>query len=294
MTQITNCPVCKETAFNDFLKCKDYTVSSELFQIQECINCSFRFTNPIPNTDKLGNYYESEDYISHSNTSKDLISKIYQIARSYALKSKYNIVTNRVKGKNLLDIGSGTGDFMKHCSDNNLVVSGIEPSDKAREYGIKNYGLQIFKESQLKEWEDKKFDIISMWHVLEHVVPLNERIVEIKRLLKDSGKVFIAVPNCNSYDAKHYGKNWAAYDVPRHLYHFRKDDMAKLWAKHDCRIEEVLPMKLDSYYVSLLSEKYKGSKLLSYPKGFLTGLRSNLKAKRSGEWSSLIYVISKA
>lgn len=293
MKTLTNCPVCSETSTTPFLSCTDYTVSKENFSIVECSNCGFRYTNPIPLLTELGSYYESEDYISHSNTSKDLISKIYQRARKIALQNKYNIVSSRVQGKNLLDIGSGTGEFLHFSKSNGLIVKGIEPSLAARNSAIRAYNLEIFEEEKLQQWEDESFDIITLWHVLEHVYDLKERIKEIKRLLKKDGKIFIAVPNCAAYDAVYYKDYWAAYDVPRHLYHFRKEQMQILWEKIGCTIEEILPMKMDSYYVSLLSEKYKGSGFLSYFKGFIHGLRSNMKAQKSGEWSSLIYVISK-
>ena len=293
MNQLSNCPVCNNTDFKDFLVCKDYTVSQEKFTVQECNNCNFRFTNPIPEESKIGSYYESEDYISHSNTSKDLISKIYQRARKKAIENKFNLVRDRSKGERLLEIGSGNGEFLSYCRHNNLIVNGIEPSKQARNMAIKNFDLKIFEEDQLKNWESESFDSITMWHVLEHVYDLNDRVSEMKRLLKQDGKVFIAVPNCASYDAEKYKEDWAAYDVPRHLYHFRKEQMSKLWEKRGCQVEEILPMKLDSYYVSLLSEKYKGRGFMSYINGFFSGLRSNMKAKQTGEWSSLIYVISK-
>ena len=293
MKNISNCPVCNSTSFSSFLVCKDYTVSKEEFQIVECNSCQFRFTNPIPEENAIGQYYESEDYISHSNTSKDLISKIYQKARKGAIENKHQLVSSRVSGRDWLDIGCGTGDFMSYCKSKGLNIKGIEPSEKARAFGIQEYGLEIFPEKALEDFSPESVDAITMWHVLEHVYPLQNRVKKILSLLRPNGVAFIAVPNCNSLDARIYKAHWAAYDVPRHLYHFRIDQMKKLWADNGGEVEEILPMKLDSYYVSLLSEKYKGSGLLAYPKAFINGLRSNLAAKNSGEWSSLIYVIRK-
>ena len=293
MKTINNCPICASDSHSHFVNCVDYTVSKDQFQIVECSDCGFRFTNPIPAEEEIGPYYESEDYISHSNTNKDLISKIYQIARRYSLQKKYSIVSSRVEGKMLLDIGCGTGDFMAYSKYKGLIINGIEPSETARDFAIQEHQVEVFEEEQLNSWEDESFDIISLWHVLEHVYPLNQRAKEIGRLLKKGGKAFVAVPNCESYDAKKYGPFWAAYDVPRHLYHFRQKQMVMLWENNDCKVEEILPMKLDAYYVSLLSEKYKESGIMAYPKAFFNGLMSNLKARKSGEWSSLIYVISK-
>jgi len=293
MKKITQCPICNSTDHQDFLECKDFTVSQEKFIIQECKSCGFRFTNPIPGNEALANYYESEDYISHSNTSKDLISKVYQIARKGAIRKKHRMVSDRVAGSNWLDIGSGTGDFMLHCKDNHLNIKGIEPSGKARNFGIAEYGLEIYNESKLNDFAEGSFDAITLWHVLEHVYDLQDRVAKIKSLLKPKGKAFIAVPNCASLDAKLYQEHWAAYDVPRHLYHFRQKQMNQLWEMHGAEIEEVLPMKLDAYYVSLLSEKYKNSGAIGYPKAVINGLKSNISASRNGEWSSLIYVIRK-
>lgn len=293
MKNIPACPVCNSADFELNLVCKDHTVSHDSFKIQECSTCGFRFTNPIPEEIDLSNYYESEDYISHSNTSKDLISKIYQIARKGAIKNKFNLVRERVDGSSWLDIGSGTGDYMSYCFHNGLNIKGIEPSDKARTYGVEEFGLEIYPENKLNEFRDESFDAITMWHVLEHVYHLQNRVKKIVSLLRPNGAAFIAVPNCNSLDAEKYKEYWAAYDVPRHLYHFRQEQMKRLWESNGGEVIEVLPMKLDAYYVSLLSEKYKGSGALAYPKALISGLKSNLAAKKSGEWSSLIYVIGK-
>lgn len=293
MKQISNCPVCHADKFRNFIKCEDFTVSHEQFNIVQCEACKFRFTNPIPELNNLGDYYESENYISHSNTSKDLISKLYQIARKGAIRKKHALVKSRVTGNDWLDIGCGTGDFMRYCKYTGLNIKGIEPSEKARSFAIQEYGLTIYDEAKIYEFKKESFNAISMWHVLEHVYPLQERVQKIINLLKPGGKAFIAVPNCASLDAKIYKEHWAAYDVPRHLYHFRQDQMKQLWKTNGAELEEILPMKLDSYYVSLLSEKYKRSGILSYPKAFINGLRSNLSANSSGEWSSLIYVIKK-
>lgn len=293
MNHLAKCPICSSEDYHPFLSCKDYTVSLKEFNIVQCQSCSFRFTNPIPEEEEIGKYYQSEDYISHSNTNKGLINKLYKIARKNALEHKLKLVKDRVKGNKLMDIGSGTGEFLHHCSHNGLIVSGIEPSEDARNFSRSQYGLTVESEARLPEIADDSYDVISMWHVMEHVYHLQERVKEIKRIIKKEGKVFIAVPNCASLDAEIYAEEWAAYDVPRHLYHFQRAQMIKLWEDNGCEVEEILPMKLDSFYVSLLSEKYLGSGLLAYPKAFLNGMRSNLSAKSSGEWSSLIYVIRK-
>jgi 2-polyprenyl-3-methyl-5-hydroxy-6-metoxy-1,4-benzoquinol methylase len=273
--------------------CKDYTVSRETFSIVECCSCGFRFTNPRPEENKLGDYYKSEDYVSHSNTSKGLINNLYQRVRKHTIKGKLKLIGSYSKRGSVLDVGCGTGEFLHTCKVDGWEVMGIEPSEDAREMAIKNYALDVRKEESILSLEKESFDIITLWHVLEHVPHLQERVGELMRLLKSDGTIFIAVPNCASSDAKHYGEYWSAYDVPRHLYHFRPEDIKHLFQDRGMRVERVLPMKFDSFYVSMLSEKYMSGSTNPI-KSFFNGLTSNLRAMSSGEtYSSQIYVIRK-
>ncbi len=233
-------------------------------------------------------YYESDDYISHTDGKRSLFEKAYHFIKVIALKNKLNLINglNSEKG-NLLDIGAGTGDFLTVAKNNGWNIKGIEPSEKAKSIAIQK-GVS-FAES-INNLESHSFDVITMWHVLEHVPDLENQIRELKRLLKPNGTIIIAVPNFNSYDAKHYGIFWAAYDVPRHLWHFSKTAIKLLFEKEGMKLEKILPMKFDAFYVSLLSEKYKSGKM-NFFNAFLIGLRSNIKAKANFEFSSHIYVI---
>lgn len=191
----------------------------------------------------------------------------------------------------LLDIGCGTGAFLNHTKSKGLDVLGVEPDDGARAFAIEKYGLSVYDESMLNNLEPASFGAITLWHVLEHVPNLEERLAQLKRLLHPNGRIFVAVPNPNSFDAKHYRAHWAAYDVPRHLWHFTPQSMRKLLEKNNLLLHDVLPMKLDAFYISLLSEKYKHGRT-RYLFAFWNGLKSNLKAGKQG-WSSQIYVIGK-
>lgn len=292
MKTINTCPICSSSEFEHFLSCKDYTKSHDEFSIVKCSTCQFAFTNPIPEEDKIGSYYESEEYISHSNTSKGIVNGLYQLIRNYTLKKKVALLQSLSSKKTLLDIGCGTGEFLNHAQANGYVVHGIEPSEKARKQAISNYGITVGNEEQIKTFADQQFNFISMWHVLEHVYNMNDQIKEIYRILDKEGFLIIAVPNHDSFDAKHYQEYWAAYDVPRHLYHFTPKTITHLFSKHGFKIHQTLPMKFDSFYVSMLSEKYKtgNSNLV---KAFITGLKSNLKANSSKSYSSQIYVFNK-
>lgn len=292
MERLEKCPVCGSENRDVFLELKDWFLSQQEFTIEKCRDCGFLFTNPRPFAEKLGEYYKSEEYISHSNTDKGIISRLYKIVRSFTLKQKYKVVSRHKNKGRILDIGSGTGELLNHFKLNGWQVQGIEPDIDARNFAINEYELPVEDEEHLGTLQNDSFDVVTMWHVLEHVPNLNERIQTIYRLLKDDGVLVVAVPNPASYDAVKYGKYWAAYDVPRHLYHFRKEDVEMLFEKHGFEVKNILPMRFDSFYVSMLSEKYQSGKS-NLPGAFFTGLKSNNKAVKNMNYSSLIYVIRK-
>ncbi len=294
MEELLNCPKCNGPDFENFYRCKDYTVSGEYFYIISCKSCSFKFTNPRPGIASIGKYYESEDYVSHSNTNKGLINKIYHFIKKIAINKKIELLNSHCKGnKKLLDIGCGTGSFLGIIKDHGWNVCGIEPNDKAREMGINSYQIPVYGEEKIKNFSPESFSAITMWHVLEHVHNLKERINEIYNLLEKNGVAVIAVPNYTSWDAKHYKSNWAAFDVPRHLYHFSPDSIKDLFKEVNLHHVKSYPMKFDSFYVSMLSEKYKNSSL-KLIRAFFNGMWSNLKAKNDAEkYSSVIYVFQK-
>ena len=271
-----------------FLTVKDYSVSQETFDLYHDEELDMLITHPQPSLENLGKYYESVDYISHTDSKRSLFEKCYHFIKSIALKNKLNLVNSLQPAKgSILDIGAGTGDFLSVVKENGWITIGVEPSDKAKAIA-KSKGV-VFVE-QTSELENNSFDIITMWHVLEHVPNLDNQLKELKRLLKPNGNLIIAVPNFKSFDAKHYGNFWAAYDVPIHFWHFSKTAIKRLFAKEDMELVQVLPMKFDSFYVSLLSEKYKTGKM-NFVKAFFIGLQSNWKARKNFEYSSHIYVL---
>ena len=271
-----------------FLTVKDYSVSQETFDLYHDATLDMLITLPQPSLENLGRYYESPDYISHTDSKRSLFEKAYHFVKGIALKNKLNLINSSSSGKGkLLDIGAGTGDFLLTAKENGWSTIGVEPSEKAKAIAIQK-GIEFVVETQ--ELESHSFDVITMWHVLEHVPNLDNQIKELKRLVKPNGTVIIAVPNFKSYDAKYYGKFWAAYDVPIHFWHFSKTAIKILFEKEEIKLEKVLPMKFDSFYVSLLSEKYKNGKM-NFIKAFWIGLVSNWKANRSLEFSSHIYVL---
>ena len=279
-----------------YLKCKDYTVSDENYELM--FNKEYEMLVTIPVPENLSNYYKSEDYISHTDSKKTLFDKIYQTVKNITLKRKLRLVDecllhqNSISRpeKNILDIGAGTGDFLKVCKVNLWNVFGTEPDIEARNIAAKK-GVLLHK--NVSQFTDKKFEIITLWHVLEHVENLEEYILILEELLSKNGKLIIAVPNYKSYDAKYYSKFWAAFDVPRHLWHFSETSISKLFATVNLKVEKTLPMKFDAYYVSLLSEKYKRGRMKPFS-AFYRGFVSNIKAIKSRQYSSLIYVLKKS
>jgi 2-polyprenyl-3-methyl-5-hydroxy-6-metoxy-1,4-benzoquinol methylase len=290
MELLKNCPVCGSEEFDLFISGKDYFLSGESFEIVKCHNCGFRFTNPRPGAKELGKYYQSTEYISHSDSRKGLLATVYQQVRKYTLSQKLSLISKLQEKGEILDIGCATGQFLHFMAEHGWKTTGIEPDEKTRAHAIIEFGLQVFPEEKLNSFRNASFDVITMWHVLEHVSALNERMEQLKKLLKPQGNLIIAVPNCDAYDAETYGAFWAGYDLPRHLYHFTKQDMELLMAKYGFTIVKILPMKFDAYYVSLLSEKYRYGKTRWF-QALWNGFWSNCKSKQNNGYSSLIYVI---
>jgi 2-polyprenyl-3-methyl-5-hydroxy-6-metoxy-1,4-benzoquinol methylase len=291
LEKISTCPLCKATSFSKFIETKDFSLTQETFTLAKCNSCNLIFTNPRPKEEFLPDYYKFEDYISHTDSDKGIINKLYKSVRNYALKQKQKIIETRTisQQKRILDYGCGTGYFLAHMQKNGFEVTGFEPDKGARNVAKRTHGINV--EDNLNNIQEG-FDIITFWHVLEHIYHLNETVNTLIEKLEKNGLLIIAVPNPDSFDAKYYQKFWAAYDVPRHLYHFTPDVIMNYFLAKNLQIETVLPMYFDAFYVSMLSEKYKGGNLL---KAGLVGLRSNLNAllSKKPEFSSQIYVFRK-
>ena len=271
-----------------FLTVKDHSVSKEIFDLYYDENLDMLITSPQPDLENLGRYYESEDYISHTDGKRTLFEKIYHLVKRNAIKGKVSLLNKEQNSKGkLLDIGCGTGDFLVEAKNQGWSVLGFEPNSDAKQLAT-NKGVSFIED--IFALPENTFDAVTMWHVLEHVPNLTEYIANLKRIVKPNGTIIIAVPNYKSYDASYYNRFWAAYDVPRHLWHFSKISIKRLFSDVDMELKKVKPMWFDSFYVSLLSEKYKNGKM-SFVKGFLVGLCSNVSGLFKNEFSSHIYII---
>ena len=224
-----------------YLVCKDYTVSHEEYQVM--FNKEFDMLVTIPVPKNISDYYKSEDYISHTDSKKSLFDKVYQAVKKITLKRKLKLINSfNTKSKKVLDVGAGTGDFLKVCKMNSWEIFGSEPDSGARNIAAKK-GVNL--EKDLSKFQNQQFDVITLWHVLEHVENLQEYITTLKSLLTENGRLIIAVPNFKSYDAIMYKEFWAAFDVPRHLWHFSKTSISKLFSYENMKVEKILPMKFD-------------------------------------------------
>lgn len=271
------------------LQVKDFSVSTENFSLIKNEELDLLYTDPQPDVNKLWKYYESDDYISHTSNKRTVFEKLYHIVREFAIRSKIDLINSSQNKGTLLDIGTGTGDFLLSAKEDGWQVIGVEPNTDARQLAIaKNLNVQV----NSYDVPDNSVDLVSMWHVLEHVPNYDLQIKELSRILKPSGTIIIAVPNYKSFDAQYYKQFWAAYDVPRHFWHFSQKSISNIFSAHNFEVKKVRPMIFDSFYVSMLSEKYKSGKI-NYFKAFWIGLKSNLKARKTSEFSSLIYSIER-
>lgn len=286
------CPWCDSERTQTHLWLKDEFLSNEEFQIQECLSCGLLFTEPRPAKDKIGDYYKSEAYYSHQENKKGFIPKLYECIKNINLRHKYKIATFGKNTGNILDIGCGVGDFLHTAESHGWNCMGVEPSEEAKVIAKKRTNAEILASEDLEKLHDESFDVITMWHVLEHVDNIKWQVAQLQRLIKKDGRIIIAVPNYKSYDAKFYKEKWAAYDVPRHLNHFNKTTLVKIFKTNDLNLIKTDKLRWDAYYISYMSEQYKRH-TFALLKGAIRGFISNCQARKSDEWSSRIYVFEK-
>jgi len=295
LEKLKTCPSCGSESLNPSLSVKDYSISKETFQLVDCGACGLRFTNPRPVGSDLSKYYEAEHYISHSNTSATLQDRLYKLARKWALGKKYRIIHSLQPNGRVLDLGCGTGEFLAHLMSRGYLVQGVEPSTQARAQVIANFSIPVVPSIELVPAQEQ-FQVVTLWHVLEHLQDLRGTFKRLFALLADRGLLVIAVPDRGSWDCMHYGTHWAAWDVPRHLTHFRQEDVKTLLHQHGFQLVETKRMWMDAPYIALLSETYLGaSKPWALLVGTVKGLWSNVSSVFSGRpTSSTLYIARKA
>ena len=287
---LSHCPLCGHDKFTKVMDCPDHFLSKEVFAIHECQQCKLRFTNPRPDENSIINYYKSDSYISHSNKSSSFKDLIYKMVRKITLKQKLQMIKRFTFQGKLLDYGCGTGHFLDYAHSKGWQVQGVEPDETARQNLPSTLANKVV--ADLDSIKDEDFNVITLFHVLEHVHQLDSTLKSLIQKLNANGVLILALPNHQSHDAQHYGEYWAGYDVPRHLYHFNQRSLFHLSRKYGLNIVSTIPMKFDSYYVSMLSEQYLGHGN-TFMRGLIRGYKSNRKANKTKEYSSLIYVLTR-
>lgn len=292
--RVTACPICEHDQLDLYLKVKDYSISNELFDLFQCKSCKFVFTGNPPAEKSIHSYYESEGYISHSDSQQGLINKLYHIGRRFMLNYKLSVVDNLPFYDNVIDIGSGTGYFVSKLENSGYHVRGVEPSERARKLSNDLNGRVPFKSVNEVIESKKEFEVATMWHVLEHMYDLPTSMEQIDDVLGSKGYLILGLPNRKSFDAWHYGHHWAGYDVPRHLYHFCPGDIDQMAKKHNYQVVSKKRLPLDALYCSLLSESYKKSHLVGQIRAGIIGITSYINSLISvNNCSSIIYVLQK-
>jgi 2-polyprenyl-3-methyl-5-hydroxy-6-metoxy-1,4-benzoquinol methylase len=314
-----HCPVCNEIINTTKpLLAKDYTVSGETFSIFKCTNCQYGFTHPQPSPNDIGKYYSSPDYSPHANYVKNAVDVLYNVARTFNVKNKVQLVKTFAKAQdhiNIADIGCGTGHFLYQCKKQGMIVQGVEVNQQAKNITEKRIGQKIFQSvdelinlmsvnmggqnvnnTQPCYLNDDKqlLDVVTLWHVFEHLYQPKNVVQQLLNVTKTTGIIVIALPNYQAHDAQHYQQHWAAYDTPRHLSHFTEKTITFIAEQCNAQLLDVIPLKLDALYVSILSEKYKGkNNAIALTKGIARGIQSNLHAQKTGQYSSIVYVLQK-
>lgn len=295
IVETTSCPVCGGSRFEPFLSCTDHFVSGETFLIKRCTDCGLKITAGAPDEDEIGPYYQSERYISHSDTSRGMVNRLYHLVRKTMLVRKYRLIQKRVGQQpgSILDIGAGTGYFLRFMQQRGWQVTGIEKSEQARQFARDEWNLELLPAAQLADLPAQSFEVVTLWHVMEHLQNLEYTWKRLTELIRSGGLLVVALPNPASYDARHYREYWAAWDVPRHLWHFEIPHIRQAGEKHGFRLEKIQRMPFDAFYVSMLSERYRNA---SAPllRGLITGKLSWIASWfDAGKCSSLIYVFRK-
>ena len=289
------CPLCQSKAIGKRFTCKDHFATGEMFDIFKCKECGFVFTQNIPDEKEIARYYDSPTYISHSDTKKGIVNRLYHLVRSIMMRRKVSLMKRLTLLRNgrIVDYGAGTGSFAYEMQRKGWNVTAIEKSEQARAFAKEKHGIELQPEEAIKKIESCSVDIVTMWHVLEHIQQADALWDEVHRILDETGIAVIACPNCSSYDAGNYQENWAAYDVPRHLWHFTPSTIMKMGEKHGFILERQYPMPFDGFYISMLSEGYKGSRL-KMPRGVWNGfLGFCATMDKCSASSSIIYVFRK-
>lgn len=292
--EIKACIVCGSTDHQTELLVTDWLVTQEKFNVKRCNKCLFRFTANPPSAEAAGKYYETEEYVEHSDNNDGFINKLYHFGRKWMMKYKLSLIQNLQTGNRLLDVGSGAGYFLNFMQQSGYAVEGVEISEKAVKGCKDKYNIDAYHPSRLIGNKiEINVDIITLWHVFEHVYEYDEYFNSFSKLLSKDGRLIIAMPNYKCLEEKIYRTHWNGYDTPRHLWHFTPETFKKFAADRGFEIVKMKSLPLDPFYNSMISASYKKSFTLlpiTLLNGILSSILSSISLKHS---SSIVYILKK-
>lgn len=266
---------------------KDHLVSKETFHIVFDGGVGAWKTTPQPSQQELKAYYPKEGYLSHADKANGLKDRLYLWVKKRNIQTKLRWIGLNSEQSKLLDFGAGNGAFALVAQAKGWRVYTQEFSEDVL-LSLKEKGLKTVDVSKQKD----TYDAITLWHVFEHLPNPKAQLATFYNALAPGGSLVLALPNINAWDARHYGAQWAGYDVPRHLWHYNKAAIVELAKDTGFYLVNTHNMFWDAFYVSLLSEQYRHAKC-SWINAVIKGSLSNLLGWRKKNTSALTFILQK-
>ena len=290
-----SCPLCGAYGQTPYADCTDFTVSRESYILMRCPECGMVYTSNPPKECDTSKYDKLDLKLKLGDSPAGLIHKLYYYIRLRMLSRKAHIVESQSyrTGGSLLNYGAKTGYFSHKMERRGWKVTSIEKYHEERLFSLEMFHHRMFDVPEMDRLHPETFDVITLWHVFEHCYDPNGLLDKFYKLLRPTGILIMACPNIRSTDAMHYGPYWAAYDVPRHLWHFNTTSLSELAHKHGFTLMHRERMPFDCFYISILSEKHKRHKM-AFLRGILYGFHCWLVSlAHPDSSSSMVYVFRK-
>jgi SAM-dependent methyltransferase len=277
------CPICGSDSYRPFLQVADRFRPEERFRLVRCTSCGLIYLNPRPTEQAILKYYQAADYDPHSEGGHGLSGKLYRLARFLNTLLKLHWLSSFSGPRRALDVGCGTGYFLQMLRKKGWEVAGVEPVPVAQRLAQQK-GLNVV--SRLDEAQGP-FGVITLWHVLEHLHNPADTLRQLDRLLAADGWLLLSMPNPLCLDAQYFGPSWVAYDAPRHLVHYRPQDVEHLARQTGFTIFRLAMLPFDPVYNVFLSLQQSTSLSLSQIiSGPSMGIRSLLDGIRHPKLAS--------
>ena len=279
------CPVCHAANSTIFMRVPDRfrPEPGTAYTLVRCVKCSLVYLNPRPVEESSGVFYESSEYTPFVSTGKQrsIMDRVYVAIREMNNRWKRRqIEALQPERGRLLDVGCGTGEFLQAMHAAGWQVRGVERDAKAAAYAVEQLQLDVVCGSlDTVPLAPASFDVVTMWHVLEHLYQPHKALMQVRDVLRPGGLLVIAVPNLLSLDARYYRQNWVAFDAPRHVQHFSPKSLRSLCEMHSFAHLRTRMLPFDPFFNALMSEtvieRRKGA---SIPGRIVSTLRAGIVA----------------